>query len=143
MGDEVGRRAGHVVLPWVDAEGYSSLRRRSTPRSERYAIGRGLRSRVPRSSLGVWRAPANRPDVVEQINKSDEGRLDWLIPVRVGRMVASPYGFLRVSAIAMAEDVAHLPATGITPVICGDAHLGNFGFYGSPEWDLVIDLNDF
>ena len=36
-----------------------------------------------------------------------------------------------------------LPATGITPVICGDAHLGNFGFYASPERDLVIDLNDF
>ena len=143
MGDVVRRRAGHVVLPWVDAEGYSSLRRRSTPRAERYAIGRGLRSRVPRSSLGEWRAPADRPDVVEQINKSHEGRLDWLIPVRVGRMVASPYGFLRGSAIVMAEDVAHLPATGITPVICGDAHLGNFGFYGSPERDLVIDLNDF
>ncbi len=143
MGDEVRRGAGHVVLPWVDAEGYSSLRRRSTPRAERYAIGRELRSRVPRSSLGEWRAPADRPDVVEQINKSHEGRLDWLIPVRVGRMVASPYGFLRGSAIVMAEDVAHLPATGITPVICGDSHLGNFGFYGSPERDLVIDLNDF
>ena len=36
-----------------------------------------------------------------------------------------------------------LPATGITPVICGDAHLGNFGFYASPEGELVIDLNDF
>ena len=58
-------------------------------------------------------------------------------------MVASPYGFLRGTAVVMAEDVAHLPATGITPVICGDAHLGNFGFYASPERDLVIDLNDF
>ena len=137
------RRAGHVVLPRVDSEGYSSLRRRSTPREQRYAIGRGLRSQVPRSSLGVWRAPDDRPDVVEQINKSHEGRLDWLIPVRVGRMVASPYGFLRGSAVVMAEDVAHLPATGISPVICGDAHVGNFGFYASPERDLVIDLNDF
>ena len=43
----------------------------------------------------------------------------------------------------MAEDLARLPATGIQPVICGDAHLGNFGFYASPERDLVIDLNDF
>ena len=143
MDDDLVRRAGHVVLPQVDAEGYSSLRRRSTPRSERYAIGRGLRSQVPRSSLGVWRAPDDRPDVVEQINKSHEGRLDWLVPVRVGRMVASPYGFLRGSAVVMAEDVAHLPATGISPVICGDAHVGNFGFYASPERDLVIDLNDF
>jgi uncharacterized protein (DUF2252 family) len=58
-------------------------------------------------------------------------------------MAASPYGFLRGSAGIMAEDVAQLPATGITPVICGDAHLGNFGIYASPERHLVIDLNDF
>jgi uncharacterized protein (DUF2252 family) len=58
-------------------------------------------------------------------------------------MIASPYGFLRGAAIVMAADVAGLPATGITPVICGDSHLGNFGFYASPERDLVIDLNDF
>ena len=58
-------------------------------------------------------------------------------------MTANPYGFLRGTAIVMAEDVARLPATGITPVICGDSHLGNFGFYASPERDLVIDLNDF
>ena len=75
--------------------------------------------------------------------ESHEGRLDWLIPIRVGRMTATPYGFLRGTAIVMAEDVARLPATGITPVICGDSHLGNFGFYASPERDLVIDLNDF
>ena len=58
-------------------------------------------------------------------------------------MAASPYGFMRGAAIVMAEDVARLPATGITPVICGDCHMGNFGFYASPERDLVIDLNDF
>ena len=74
---------------------------------------------------------------------SHEGRVDSLVPVRVGRMVASPYGFLRGTAVVMAEDLGHLPATGIRPVICGDSHLGNFGFYASPERDLVIDLNDF
>src|SRR5258705_12316079 len=74
---------------------------------------------------------------------SHQGRADRLIPVRVGRMIASPYGFLRGTAVVMAEDVAHLPSTGITPVVCGDSHLGNFGFYASPQRDLVIDLNDF
>ena len=74
---------------------------------------------------------------------SHQGRVDRLIPVRVGRMIASPYGFLRGTAVVMAEDVARLPSTGITPVVCGDSHLGNFGFYASPERDLVIDLNDF
>src|ERR1700739_3612456 len=58
-------------------------------------------------------------------------------------MVASPYAFLRGAASLMAEDFAGLPRTGIEPVICGDAHLGNFGFYASPERDLVFDLNDF
>ena len=74
------------------------------------------------------------------VRLSHEGRLPDLVPIRVGRMVGSPYGFLRGTAIVMAEDVAGFPCTGITPVICGDAPLGNFGFYASPEGELVIDL---
>jgi uncharacterized protein (DUF2252 family) len=141
---EVQRRVGgHVVLPAVDGGNYDSLRRRPTPRAERFALGKSLRQRVPRSSLGDWDPPSGRPDVVHQIMDSHEGRVEWLIPVRVARMTASPYGFLRGTATVMAEDLARLPSTGIQPVICGDAHLGNFGFYASPERDLVIDLNDF
>ncbi len=134
---------GHVVLADADSSSYASLRRRSTPRAERYALGRELRQQVPRAELGRWVASPDRPDPVTQIIESHEGRLDWLIPIRVGRMIASPYGFLRGTAVVMAADVARLPATGITPVICGDAHVGNFGFYASPERELVIDLNDF
>jgi len=136
-------RPGHIVLADADGTPYSSLRRRPAPRAERYELGRSLRHKVPRSSLGEWAPPADRPDPVQQIMQSHEGRVDRLIPVRVGRMIASPYGFLRGTAVVMATDVAGLPATGITPVVCGDAHLGNFGFYASPERDLVIDLNDF
>jgi uncharacterized protein (DUF2252 family) len=106
-------------------------------------MGKELRRQVPRGSLGDWSPRADRPDPVQLITESHIGRLDWLIPVRVGRMTATPYGFLRGAAVVMAQDVARLPSTGITPVICGDAHLGNFGFYASPERDLVIDLNDF
>ncbi len=106
-------------------------------------MGRELRQQVPRKQLGEWQPPPGRPDPVEQVMRSHEGRLEWLIPIRVARMVSSPYGFLRGTAAVMAEDVANLPSTGITPVICGDAHLGNFGFYASPEGELVIDLNDF
>ncbi|NIH68953.1 DUF2252 domain-containing protein [Modestobacter marinus] len=134
---------GHVVLTAADGEGYGSLRRRATPRAERYALGKSLRKQVPRSALGQWTAPADRPDVVDQIRASHLGRVERLVPVRVARMAASPYGFLRGTAVVMAADLAGLPATGIRPVICGDAHLGNFGFYASPERDLVIDLNDF
>ncbi|MFC7623990.1 DUF2252 domain-containing protein [Microlunatus sp. GCM10028923] len=136
-------RHGHTVLATAESDAYFSLRRRPTSREERYRMGKGLRDRVPRKSLGEWRAPYGRPDPVTLILESHEGRLADLIPIRVARMTASPYGYLRGSAIVMAEDVAHLPATGIMPVICGDAHLGNFGFYASPEGELVIDLNDF
>ncbi len=135
--------AGHIVLASADSDSYRSLRRQPLPRAERIRLGRSLRQQVPRSALGDWKPPANRPDPVELIKQSHEGRLASLIPIRVGRMVSSPYGFLRGTAVVMAWDVAQLPATGITPVVCGDAHLGNFGFYASPERDLVIDLNDF
>jgi uncharacterized protein (DUF2252 family) len=138
-----GGRGEHVVLPSAEGEAFASLRRRAAPRPERYALGKSLRQSVPRSDLAAWSAPADRPDPVQQIEAAHEGRQEWLIPVRVGRMVASPYAFLRGTAAIMAEDFAGLPSTGIMPVICGDAHLGNFGFYASPERALVFDLNDF
>src|SRR5215216_7079521 len=106
-------------------------------------MGKALRRAVPRKKLSAWREPTEGRDPVQLILDSHEGRLDWLIPIRIARMVSSPYGFLRGTAIVMADDVARLPATGINPVVCGDSHLGNFGFYASPEGELVIDLNDF
>jgi uncharacterized protein (DUF2252 family) len=133
----------HTVLATADSEMFTSLRRRPTSRAERYALGKGLRSQVPRRTLGEWAPPPGRPDPIQLIIASHRGRVRNLVPVRVARMVASPYSFLRGSAVVMADDVAGLPATGISPVVCGDAHLGNFGFYASPEGELVIDLNDF
>ena len=136
-------QSGHTVLPGADSEAFTTLRRRPSTRAERIEMGRALREKVSRSSLGDWEPPRGRPDPITLVMESHDGRLDWLIPVRVGRMVKSPYGFLRGTAIVMAADLAQLPSTGITPVTCGDSHLGNFGFYASPERDLVIDLNDF
>ena len=133
----------HLVLEATDASAFASLRRPSTPRAERYALGRQLRRRAPRSVLGRWKPPAGRSDPVAVVLDTNEGRVERLIPVRIGRMAASPFAFLRGAAAIMAEDFAGLPSTGILPVICGDAHLGNFGFYASPERDLVFDLNDF
>jgi uncharacterized protein (DUF2252 family) len=105
--------------------------------------GKALRDSVSRGQLGRWRPADDRPDPVDLIEETHSGRLERLIPLRVGRMLASPYAFLRGGAALMAEDFAALPRTGIEPVICGDAHLGNFGFYASPERNLVFDLNDF
>src|SRR5258705_3450990 len=141
--DAIAAASVHTVLADADGTAYRSLRQRPVTRAERYALGKSLRKRVPRKSLADWTAPSDRPDPVALINVSHQGRVDRLIPIRVGRMVGSTYGLLRGTAVVMAEDVAHLPATGITPVVCGDSHFGNFGFYASPERDLVIDLNDF
>jgi uncharacterized protein (DUF2252 family) len=110
---------------------------------ERKAAGRALRDKIKRGDLGCWRPKEDRADPVDLIEEAHAGRLERLVPVRVGRMVTSPYAFLRGAASLMAEDFAGIPRTGIEPVVCGDAHLGNFGFYASPERDLVFDLNDF
>src|SRR2546429_466064 len=111
--------------------------------AERHKAGLAERDRLPRGHLGRWRRDKERLDPVGLIEETHSGRLERLVPLRVGRMVTSPYAFLRGGAALMAEDFAGLPRTGIEPVICGDAHLGNFGFYASPERNLVFDLNDF
>ena len=133
----------HLVLDAADPGAFASLRRASTPRAERYALGRSLRKRAGRSWLGRWDPADDRVDPVDLVVATNEGRVPRLVPVRIGRMAASPFAFLRGAAAIMAQDFAQLPSTGILPVICGDAHLGNFGFYASPERDLVFDLNDF
>src|SRR4029453_9189723 len=100
----------HTVLAEADGTAYRSLRQRPVTRAERYALGKSLRQRVPRKSLAHWTAPSDRPDPVELINVSHKGRVDRLIPIRVGRMVDSRYGFLRGTAVVVAEDVAQRPA---------------------------------
>lgn len=133
----------HPVLPGTDPAGYLSVRHRPEHRDERRRRGKALRKQVPRSALGDWAPPVDRPDPVSMIIESNAGRVESLVPIRMARMIESPYGYLRGSAAVVAHDAAHLPSTGITPVVCGDAHLGNFGFYASPERELVLDLNDF
>jgi uncharacterized protein (DUF2252 family) len=143
MSGQQGVRQGHTVVMGADSGAFASFRHDASPRAERHALGRRLRDQVPRTVLGDWAVPPGRPDVTDLVVQSHAGRLDWLVPVRVGRMISSPYAFLRGAANVHAQDFAGLPATGITPVVCGDAHLGNFGFYASPERELVFDLNDF
>jgi uncharacterized protein (DUF2252 family) len=58
-------------------------------------------------------------------------------------MLVSPFTFFRGAALVMASDLASTPTTGIRVQLCGDAHLSNFGVFGSPERNLVFDLNDF
>jgi len=110
---------------------------------ERRAIGKAARKAVPRSSHAEWSPGPNRPDPVALIEGQDTDRLQWLVPVRRGRMSVSEFTFYRGAARVMATDLATTPDSGLTVQACGDAHLSNFGFYGSPERTLVFDINDF
>ena len=92
----------HTVLASTDSNAFASVRERTTTRDERFALGRSLREKVPISALGVWNATQARPDPIALINASHHGRVKELVPIRVGRMVSSPYGFYRGSAVVMA-----------------------------------------
>ncbi|WP_234330295.1 DUF2252 domain-containing protein [Streptomyces acidiscabies] len=105
--------------------------------------GKGLRRAVPRSAHAGFEVDEARPEVVAVVEESNRGRIAELTPIRVGRMAASPFAFLRGSAGLMAYDLARTPATRIPAQICGDAHAANFGLYGDARGHLVIDLNDF
>jgi uncharacterized protein (DUF2252 family) len=105
--------------------------------------GKSVRATVPRSTLGQWVPSPDRPDPVALLEASNEGRIPELIPIRYGRMLESPFAFLRGAATIMAHDLATTPSTGIRVQLCGDAHLLNFGLYASPERMLVFDVNDF
>ena len=112
-------------------------------REERIQIGKSLRERLPRSDHAIWQPPAAGREPIEIIEASNRGRLQELIPIRYGRMLRSPFTFLRGSAALMAYDLATTPKTDIIVQACGDCHLLNFGFFGTPERNLVFDINDF
>ncbi|WP_329382477.1 DUF2252 domain-containing protein [Streptomyces sp. NBC_01351] len=105
--------------------------------------GRALRGRVPRAAHAAFVAPAGRPDAVRAVEESNAGRVAELAPIRVGRMAATPFAFLRGAAGLMAHDLSGGAVTGIGAQLCGDAHAANFGLYGDVRGRLVIDLNDF
>ncbi|MCM2578420.1 DUF2252 domain-containing protein [Streptomyces meridianus] len=105
--------------------------------------GKDLRERVPRASHAGLAERPHRPDAVTAVQQSNAGRLAHLTPIRVGRMAANPFAFLRGAAGLMAYDLVGTPVTGIGTQICGDAHAGNFGLYGDHRGLLVIDINDF
>src|SRR6516164_7467925 len=119
------------------------LSRHLKPWKERHAAGKALRRRVPRESHAEWKPGKNRPDLLKLLAESNKGRQEHLIPLRMGRMAASPFAFLRGSACIMAADLSTTPLSGIPVIIDGDAHLNNFGMYGTPLGEVVFDLNDF
>src|SRR3712207_4686295 len=137
-GSGVGAQtAGGARLPRV--RGFAEWPSPGSPKEE----GKALRRRVPRAAHAGLDLDVSRPDAVTAVEESSRGRIPELTPIRVGRMAATPFAFLRGSAGLMAYDLARTPMTRIRAQICGDAHAANFGLYGDARGGLVIDLNDF
>ncbi|MFJ6478943.1 MULTISPECIES: DUF2252 domain-containing protein [unclassified Streptomyces] len=114
-----------------------------TSPAERLRRGRAVRKITGRAAHGRWTASPDRPDPVGVLQRQATDRVPELLPIRYGRMAASPLAFLRGAASVMAADLATAPQTGLTVQLCGDAHLLNFGMFASPERALLFDLNDF
>ena len=110
---------------------------------ERRAHGEEARKRTPPSAHSGWKPAADRPDPVALLEEQDVARVPYLVPVRHGRMMVSPFTFYRGAAAIMAADLAATPVAGLEAQLCGDAHLSNFGAFASPERRLLFDLNDF
>jgi uncharacterized protein (DUF2252 family) len=138
-GDAMGRiqqLLGDEVAPDISWSGALTV-------AQRQDAGRTLRATTPRSSHAAWTPPANRRDPIDLLEAQAQTRISELVPIRYGRMLASPFAFLRGAAVVMAHDLASTPTTGLTVQLCGDCHLSNFGVYASPERTLVFDINDF
>jgi uncharacterized protein (DUF2252 family) len=111
--------------------------------AERAARGKAARAMVPRTSHAVFEPAPDRPDPVALLEEQAVTRVPDLVPVRWGRMLVSPFTYYRGAALPMAADLATTPVSGLAVQACGDAHLSNFGIFGSAERRLVFDVNDF
>ena len=111
--------------------------------AERAARGKEARAAVPRESHAVFDPPPDRPDPIGLLEEQAKARVPELVPIRRGRMMVSPFTFYRGAALPMASDLSRTPVSGLAVQACGDAHLSNFGIFGSPERLLVFDVNDF
>ncbi|MBV8273490.1 MAG: DUF2252 domain-containing protein [Cupriavidus sp.] len=109
---------------------------------ERAAKGRALRDDTPRAAQAGWKPSADRRDPVDILIDSNEGRIQQLVPIRFGRMSASPFAFYRGAAAVMAADLGDTPTSGLRVQACGDAHLMNFGGFATPERNVIFDIND-
>jgi uncharacterized protein (DUF2252 family) len=110
--------------------------------AERYAAGKALRTKCPRVSHAEWKPPKDRIDAVQTVLDAEKGRMPELLPLRHGRMVKSAFTFYRGSALAMAQDLASTPVSGMRVQACGDAHLCNFGGFATPERKIIFSTND-
>ena len=143
-----GRRSEPTSSPDLTTRGgaapfASTWRREHLTVDQRIARGRTAREQAPRSNHGRWEPAPDRPDPITLLEEQAASRVPELIPIRHGRMLVSPFAFYRGTALIMAADLAATPVSGVTVQLCGDAHLSNFGLFGSPERQMLFDINDF
>ncbi len=142
-----------AVVPLVDGQGNKKgttdvltptlPQTHTLSQDERRALGRQARQQTPREQQADWSPRSDRANPVELLIASSQGRVEELIPIRYGRMLASPFAFYRGAAAIMAYDLAQTPNSGINVQACGDCHLLNFGGFATPERNIVFDINDF
>ena len=121
----------------------SAWRRQRLTVEDRLSRGRAARRDAPRSDHGRWQPAPDRPDPIALLEQQALTRVPELVPIRYGRMLVSPFTFFRGAASIMAADLVGTPRSGVTVQLCGDAHLSNFGLFGSPERRMLFDINDF
>src|SRR5512136_537955 len=115
----------------------------NSPVADRMARGKTLRERCLRKTHAEWKPPTKRADPIGLLIENSRGRIEDLIPIRYGRMMANPFAFYRGAAAIMASDLSHTPSTGLMLQACGDCHLVNFGGFATAERKVIFDINDF
>ncbi len=132
------------MAPSQPSDAAPELARKDHPeRKRRVELGKSARKALPLEAHAELVLPSTRPDPVDLLVEQGVSRVQELLPIRYGRMSATPFTFYRGAALVMAVDLGNGPDTGLYTQICGDAHLANFGVFASPERRMLFDINDF
>jgi uncharacterized protein (DUF2252 family) len=130
---------GEAPISWRPRDEAPS---RVAPVRDRVEYGRSLRTELPRATHGDLVTDDSR-DPIALLETSNADREPELVPIRYGRMLQSPFTYLRGSPSVMVADLARQPTSGLEVQACGDCHLFNFGMFATPERNVVFGLNDF
>lgn len=112
-------------------------------RKEAEKFGRAQRQQLGRSALADFHPEARTFDPIKVIQESCRNRIPELLPIKFKLMADSVFSFFRGTVEIMAADLAAGGNTGIRVQLCGDAHVRNFGFFATPDAQVICDVNDF
>jgi uncharacterized protein (DUF2252 family) len=141
--DDLGVPQGLSVRPQPTGRSDPTGAEVPVPFHEREAFGKAARRRAGRSSHATLRVPPDRRDPIGLLEEQARGRDPRLVSLRYSRMAVSPYAYYRGAAVVMASDLAASPTTGLVAQLCGDAHVANFGVFGSQHGGLFFDIADY